>query len=134
MVNYLRDLLESLLNFAVQNQFNGAETGVVTWNRTKETCRRSFCLTFDGDDGVAKIRTAIYYHKPTIYGGMAPLTENELVFDGVPETYVLDEVDDGMDIWMIPYLVVFGLVGLGITASLYSSLRADKSVEPEEHE
>jgi len=78
------------------------------------------------------IRSAIYYHKDHIYGGIK-FTENELVFDGVPETYVLDAESDGLDTWMIPYLVVFGLVILGITYSLYAAI-TETSVEPEKPE
>jgi hypothetical protein len=74
------------------------------------------------------IRKSIYYNKASIYGGVE-FTVEELVFDGVPVTYIVDVPRDGLDIWMIPYLVVFGLVLLGIAASLHTAC-TESSVEP----
>ena len=47
------------------------------------------------------------------------------------ETFKLTVDEDKLATWMIPYLVVFGLVIIGIAASLYSAFSEDK-VEPED--
>lgn len=130
-------MLADLLNYAVndQDEANDYAEDDVAWDWEKETCRRSFCLKLGVNDAenqasVDMIRSAIYYHKDSIYGAIG-FSESELVFDGVPETYYLKEETDGLEIWMIPYLVVFGLVILGICASLYSTFTAE-AVAPEE--
>ena len=124
-----------MLNYAVaeydsEGAFQGRE---VSWDTSKETCRRSFCLEFqdaqkEGD--VEMIRSAIYYNKESIYGGIG-FSESTLVFDGVPKTYILSQEPEGLETWLIPYICTFVLVAIGIAYNIYASMSAPK-VDPYE--
>merc|ERR1712210_162141 len=127
-----KDLLKNTLTSAYR-KYNSDESAVVQWDRSCETDRVSFCLEVENDvsDVTAqKLRQAIYYLKPNVYGAMQT-NETTLVFDGVPKTYVIEEESRQ---WLYPYYAFMGLGLIGITASLYASAKENKIEEVEEEE
>ncbi|CBY15409.1 unnamed protein product [Oikopleura dioica] len=130
--NIAKDLLQNTLTSAYRKH-NSETNAVVQWNRADETERVSFCLEVKdnvSDDTAKKLRQAIYYLKPNVYGAMQT-NETVLVFDGVPKTYVIEEESRQ---WLYPYYAFMGLGLIGIAASLYASVKENKVEEAEEEE
>ncbi|CAG5096353.1 Oidioi.mRNA.OKI2018_I69.XSR.g14578.t1.cds [Oikopleura dioica] len=125
-----KDLLRNTLTSAYRKH-NNDQNAEIAWG--EETRRVSFCLRVKdnvNNESARKIREAIYYLKPNIYGAMQT-NESVLVFDGVPKTYVIEEESRQ---WLYPYYAFMGLGLIGIAASLYASAKENKVDEAEEEE
>jgi len=130
--NNAKDLLQNTLTSAYR-KYNSDDSAKVQWNRATETNRVSFCLEIENDKSdltAQKLRQAIYYLKPNVYGAMQT-NETTLVFDGVPKTYLIEEESRQ---WLYPYYAFMGLGLIGIAASLYASAKENKVEEAEEEE